>query len=107
MKDIGKIMRQAQEMQSKMQEAQEKAENVTAEGVSGGGMVRLTLKGKGELIDLKIDPSLMGDEAEIVEDLIKAAHNDARLKLDEEMQKTMEEATSGLSGMLPGFKMPF
>tara|TARA_B100000678_G_scaffold291636_1_gene310193 strand:+ start:15512 stop:15844 length:333 start_codon:yes stop_codon:yes gene_type:complete len=105
--DMGKIMRQAQEMQEKMQEAQAKAENVTADGVAGGGMVRVTLKGKGELIDLSIDPTLMGDEPEIIEDLIKAAHSDARSRLDEELEKAMKEATSGLGGMLPGFKMPF
>lgn len=107
MKDLGKIMRQAQEMQSKMQEAQEKAENVVAEGVSGGGMVKVTLKGKGQLLDLSIDPSLMGDDAEIVEDLIKAAHNEARIRLDEEVEKAMKDAASGLGGILPGFKMPF
>lgn len=107
MTDLGKIMRQAQEMQAKMQEAQEKAESVIADGVAGGGMVRVTLKGKGELIRLDIDPSLMGDEAEILEDLIKAAHADARIRLDEALEKAMKEATSGLSGMLPGFKMPF
>ena len=105
--DMSKIMRQAQEMQAKMQEAQEKAENVTADGVAGGSMVRVTLKGKGELVDLSIDPALMGDEAEIIEDLIKAAHADARKRLDEELEKAMQEATSGLGGMLPGFKMPF
>ena len=105
--DMGNIMRQAQEMQAKMQEAQEKAEQVTADGVSGGGMVRVTLKGKGELVDLKIDPAMMGDEAEILEDLIKAAHSDARTRLDEALADAMKEATSGLSGMLPGFKMPF
>ena len=107
MKDLGNIMRQAQEMQAKMQEAQEKAENVTAEGVAGGGMVRVTLKGKVKLADLTIDPTLMGDDAEIVEDLIKAAHADARKRLDEELEKAMKEATAGLGGMLPGFKMPF
>lgn len=105
--DMGNIMRQAQEMQAKMQEAQEKAENVTADGVAGGGMVRVTLKGKGELVDLSIDPALMGDEPEIIEDLIKAAHSDARKRLDAALEKAMQEAASGLGGMLPGFKMPF
>ena len=70
-------------------------------------MVRVTLKGKGELVDLTIDPALMGDDAEILEDLIKAAHSDARTRLDEALADAMKEATSGLSGMLPGFKMPF
>lgn len=107
MNDLGKIMRQAQEMQAKIQEAQEKAENVTADGVAGGGMVKVTLKGKGELVALSIDPALMGDDAEILEDLIKAAHNDARLRLDDALQTAMKEAASGFGGMLPGFKMPF
>ncbi len=107
MKDLGNIMRQAQEMQAKMQEAQQKAENITADGVAGGGMVKVTLKGKGELVDLSIDPSLMGDDAEILEDLIKAAHSDARHRLDDALADAMKEATSGLGGMLPGFKMPF
>ena len=107
MKDLGNIMRQAQEMQAKMQEAQEKAERITADGVSGGGMVKVTLKGKGELLDISIDPALMGDDVEIVEDLVKAAHADARKRLDEALEKTMKEAASGFGGMLPGFKMPF
>ena len=105
--DMGNIMRQAQEMQAKMQEAQEKAEQVTADGVSGGGMVRVTLKGKGELVSIKIDPSLMSDDAEIVEDLVKAAHREARKNLDQAMEAAMKEATAGFGGMMPGFKMPF
>lgn len=107
MTDLKKIMQQAQEMQAKMQEAQSKVEATEAEGVAGAGMVRVTLRGKGELISVRIDPSLMGDEAEIVEDLIKAAHADARKRLDQAMEKAMKEATSGLGGIIPGFKMPF
>lgn len=107
MKDLGKIMQQAQQMQAKMQEAQEKIEQVEAEGVAGAGLVKVRLKGKGAMSGVTIDPSLMGDDAEIVEDLIKAAHADARKRLDEEVEKAMKEATSGLGGMLPGFKMPF
>ncbi|MGB3624717.1 MAG: YbaB/EbfC family nucleoid-associated protein [Henriciella sp.] len=107
MKDLGKIMQQAQQMQAKMQEAQEKIEQVEAEGVSGAGLVKVRLKGKGEMIAVEIDPSLMGDEAEILEDLIKAAHADARKRLDEEVEKAMKEATSGMGGMMPGFKLPF
>ena len=108
MKDLSKIMRQAQEMQSKMAEAQKKIEEIEAEGVAGAGLVSVTLKGKGELIAVRIDPSLMSDEAEIVEDLIKAAHGDARKRLDQEMEAAMREATKDLGGgMLPGFKLPF
>ena len=107
MKDLGKIMQQAQQMQAKMQEAQEKIEGIEAEGVAGAGLVKVRLKGKGEMVGLAIDPSLMGDEAEIIEDLVKAAHRDARKRLDEEMEKAMKDATAGMGGMLPGFKLPF
>ena len=106
MKDLGKIMQQAQEMQAKMQDAQAKIEATEADGVAGAGLVRVRLKGKGELVSVTIDPSLMNDEAEILEDLIKAAHGDARKRLDAAMEDAMKEATKGM-GMLPGFKMPF
>ena len=106
--NIQKLMKQAQQMQAKMQEAQEKIEATEAEGVAGAGLVSVTLKGKGDLVSVRIDPTLMNDEAEILEDLIKAAHSDARKRLDEAMEKAMKEATQGLGGgMLPGFKMPF
>ena len=107
MKDLSKIMQQAQEMQAKMQEAQAKVEATEAEGIAGAGLVKVRLKGKGEMIGLSIDPSLLEDEAEIIEDLVKAAHSDARKRLDEAMEKAMKEATAGMGGMLPGFKMPF
>jgi DNA-binding YbaB/EbfC family protein len=108
MKDLSDIMRQAQQMQQRLQEAQERMDLITAEGTSGGGMVKLTLKGKGELHALAIDPSILvpGDK-EMVEDLIKAAHSDARRKLDDAMADAMKQATGGLGGMLPGFKLPF
>ena len=105
--DINNLMKQAQQMQAKMQEAQQKVEQIEAEGVAGAGLVKVRLKGKGEMIGLSIDPSLLEDEAEIIEDLVKAAHGDARKRLDEEMEKAMKEATAGFSGMMPGFKMPF
>ncbi len=108
MKDLSDIMRQAQQMQQRLQEAQEKMEQITAEGSSGAGMVKVTLKGKGELAALVIDPSILspGDK-EMVEDLVKAAHADARRKLDDAMAEAMKNATGGLGGMLPGFKLPF
>ena len=107
MKDLAKIMQQAQQMQAKMQEAQDKIEATEADGVAGAGLVRVRLRGKGELVSLTIDPSLMGDDPEILEDLIKAAHSDARRRLDEAMEAAMKEATSGFGGMMPGFKLPF
>lgn len=108
MKDLQKIMQQAQEMQAKMAEAQQRIEQTEAEGVAGAGLVTVRLRGKGELVSVRIDPSLMGDDAEILEDLIQAAHGDARTRLESEMEAAMKEATKGLGGgMLPGFKMPF
>jgi DNA-binding YbaB/EbfC family protein len=108
LKDLSDIMRQAQQMQQRLAEAQEKMEQLTAEGSSGAGMVKVTLKGKGELASLQIDPSILnpGDK-EIIEDLVKAAHADARRRLDESMAEMMRQATGGLGGMLPGFKLPF
>ena len=107
MKNMADIMRQAQEMQAKIAEAQEKAEQVEVDGVAGAGLVKMTLKGKGDMVSLEIDPSLMGDDPEILEDLIKAAHNEARRNLDEASQAAMKDATASLGGMMPGFKMPF
>ncbi|MEL7129438.1 MAG: YbaB/EbfC family nucleoid-associated protein [Pseudomonadota bacterium] len=107
MKNMADIMRQAQEMQSKLAEAQEQVERVEADGVAGAGLVKMTLKGKGEMVSLAIDPSLMADDAEILEDLIKAAHNEARRGLEVATEKAMKEATAGLGGLMPGFKMPF
>lgn len=108
MKDLSDIMRQAQQMQARLAEAQEKVEQITAEGSSGAGLVKVVLKGKGELQGVVIDPSLMVPaEREILEDLLKAAHSDARRKLDEAVAKQMQEATGGLAGLMPGFKLPF
>lgn len=107
MTDLSKIMQQAQEMQAKMQEAQDKIELTEAEGIAGAGLVSVTLKGKGDLVSVKIDPSLLGEDVEIIEDLVKAAHHEARKNLDQAMQAAMKDATSGFGGMMPGFKMPF
>ena len=107
MKDMADIMRQAQEMQAKIAEAQEKAEAVEADGVAGAGLVKMTLKGKGEMVSLEIDPSLMREDPEMLEDLIKAAHNEARRSLEAASEAAMKDATASLGGMMPGFKMPF
>jgi len=106
MKDISQIMRQAQQMQAKINEAQKKLEAMEVEGTAGGGMVKLMLSGKNAMIGLSIDPSLMSDDREILEDLIKAAHDDARRKLEDAQGEEMKGLSGGL-GILPGFKMPF
>ena len=107
MKDISQIMRQAQAMQAKINEAQKKLEAMEVEGSAGGGMVKIRISGKNALLAITIDPSLMKeDEREIVEDLIKAAHDDARRKLEDAQNDEMEGLSGGL-GILPGFKMPF
>jgi DNA-binding YbaB/EbfC family protein len=107
MKDISQIMRQAQAMQAKINEAQKKLEAMEVEGTAGGGMVKMRISGKNALLAISIDPSLMKeDEREIVEDLIKAAHDDARRKLEDAQNDEMKGLSGGL-GILPGFKMPF
>jgi DNA-binding YbaB/EbfC family protein len=107
MKDISQIMRQAQAMQAKINEAQKKLEAMEVEGSAGGGLVKLRISGKNALIAVAIDPSLMvADEREILEDLIKAAHEDARRKLEDAQNEEMKGLSGGL-GILPGFKMPF
>jgi len=107
MKNLGALMKQAQEMQSKMAELQERLSAMTVEGQSGGGMVRVALSGKGEMRSIKIDPALVDpQEVEVLEDLVVAAVNDARAKVDQESQAEMQKLTGGLS--LPGgFKLPF
>ena len=101
------LLKQAQMMQAKLADAQAKVESLEAEGVSGAGLVRVTLAGKGALKRVKIDPSLLvpGD-VEILEDLIAAAHAAAKAKLDQTMGSEMQKMTSGLN-LPPGFKLPF
>lgn len=106
MKDISQIMRQAQAMQAKINEAQKKLEAMEVEGTAGGGMVKLRLSGKNAMIGLSIDPSLMTEDREMLEDLIKAAHDDARRRLEDIQGEEMKGLSGGL-GILPGFKMPF
>lgn len=104
--DIMKMMKQAKEMQDKMQTMQADMADETVDGVAGGGMVTITLSGKGDMKALKIDPSLLApDEGEILEDLIMAAHNDARAKVEAMMAEKTHEMMSGL-GLPPGMKLP-
>jgi DNA-binding YbaB/EbfC family protein len=107
MKNIGDIMKQAQLFQAKMQEVQDRLDAAEIEGASGGGLVRVTLNGKGALRRVSIDPSLFKpDEASIVEDLIVAAHADAKGKLERYVQDEMGKVTGGLQ-LPPGLKLPF
>jgi DNA-binding YbaB/EbfC family protein len=107
MRDIMGMMKQARQLQSRMQEVQQRIAALEVSGASGGGLIRVTLSGKGDMKSLKIDTSLLKpDEAEIVEDLIVAAHNDARTKLEAEVAKLAQEATGGLP-LPPGMKLPF
>jgi nucleoid-associated protein EbfC len=105
MKDIMGLMKQAQAMQQKLQDAQAELENVEVEGASGGGVVTVKVTGKGALKAISIDPSLLNaDEKEILEDLIVAAMNDARGKADRAAQERMADLTKGLP-LPPGMKL--
>jgi nucleoid-associated protein EbfC len=107
MKDIGGLMKSMQQMQAKVADAQKKMETIEAEGQSGAGMVKITVTGDGRLSAITIDPSLMAEgEQEILEDLIKAAFEDARKKI-EAMRSSMEKDLMGGLPLPPGFKMPF
>jgi DNA-binding YbaB/EbfC family protein len=107
MKNIMGLMKQAEQMQQKMAEMQAKLDAAEVEGVSGAGLVRLTLSGKGALKRVKIDPKIADPaETEMLEDLLLAAHADAKAKLDALMESEMKNATGGLN--LPaGLKLPF
>ncbi|MEL6478960.1 MAG: YbaB/EbfC family nucleoid-associated protein [Pseudomonadota bacterium] len=106
--DMGKLMKQAQEMQQKMVEAQERIATITAEGTSGAGMVTATARADGMLERLSVDPSLLDgtEEKEVLEDLVVAAVNDAQAKAKEAGQAEMAKITEGLP-LPPGMKMPF
>ena len=107
MKDLGQMMKQVQEMQAKMGEAQNRLEEMTVTGRAGGDLVSVTLNGKGAMTGLHIDESLMKpEEREIVEDLIVAAHTDARAKVEQMVAEQMKEVTGGLP-LPPGMKLPF
>lgn len=107
MKDLLGLMGKAKEMQAKFQSMQEEIATIEATGQSGGGLVQVTLTGKFDLKSLKIDTSLMRpDEGEILEDLIVAAFNDAKAKVEAVMQEKTRTLTAGLP-IPPGMKLPF
>ena len=107
MKNLGNMMKQAQEMQARMAELQAKLETVELSGASGGGMVQVTLNGKGEMKKLAIDKSLVDpNETEVLEDLSLAAFNDAKQRVEAHMADEMSKLTGGLK-LPPGMKLPF
>lgn len=107
MKNLGNLMKQAQDMQARMTEMQARLEGTEITGISGAGMVSVVLSGKGDLKHIKIDPGLLvPGEVEILEDLVVAAHNDAKAKLETQLAEEMGKVTGGMP--LPaGFKLPF
>jgi DNA-binding YbaB/EbfC family protein len=107
MKNMGNLLKQASQMQSKMAEMQARLEAATMEGQSGAGMVRVVLTGKGELKSVTLDPKLADPaEMEMLQDLLVAAHADAKRKLDAAMAEEMGAVTGGLQ-LPPGLKLPF
>jgi DNA-binding YbaB/EbfC family protein len=103
---IGQLMKQAQQMQADMQKAQEEMGKLTVTGESGGGMVRITMTCRHELKSVDIDDSLVGDDKEMLEDLIIAAFNDAVRRVEKTVQEKYSGMTAGLS-LPPGMKLPF
>ena len=107
MRDLMGMMGKVKEMQAKMEQLQEEIAAARVEGVSGGGMVQIEMTGKGDMLSIKIDPSLLaGDEAEMLEDLIVAAHRDAKDRASEKAEEMTKELTAGLP-IPPGMKLPF
>lgn len=104
--NMGDLMKQAQKMQEQLQKAQEELANAECVGESGGGMVKVTMTGRHDVRKVSIDPSLMSEDKEILEDLLAAAVNDAVRRIEKTNQDRMASLTSGL-GVPPGFKMPF
>jgi DNA-binding YbaB/EbfC family protein len=107
MKNLGNMLKQAQQMQARMAEMQARLEQIEVEGQSGAGMVKVTLSGKGDLRKVTIDPSLIDpEEREVLEDLLVAAHADAKQKVEATMAEEMQKATAGM-GLPAGLKLPF
>jgi len=106
MKGLGDLMKQAQDVQEKMQKMQEELANLEVEGQSGAGLVSVVMTGRHDVKKIQIDPSLLEEEKEMLEDLIAAAVNDAVRRIEEQNKSKFGELTGGFQ-MPPGFKMPF
>lgn len=103
---LGNLMKQAQMMQENMKKAQEQLASMEVEGQSGAGMVKVVMNGRHDVKRVSIDPSLLSDDKDMLEDLVAAAVNDAVRKIDATSQEKMGALTAGM-GLPPGFKMPF
>jgi|TARA_B100000470_G_scaffold72253_1_gene55153 hypothetical protein len=104
MTDFKKILDKAKEFESKMKESQEKIKNISVTGISGGNAVKVTLNGEGEIIDLDISSKILEEDKAIIEDLIKAAHTNAKSQLKSKTSEEISKATGGFG--IPGFKWP-
>ncbi len=104
MTDFSKILNKAKELEAKMKESQEKIKNIEVEGTSGTNSVKVKLNGDGEMIELKISPETIREEKSIIEDLIVAAHNNAKVQLKSKTSEEISKATGGFG--IPGFKWP-
>ena len=104
MTDFKKILDKAKELESKMKESQEKIKNINVTGISGGNAVNVTLNGEGEIVSLDISSKILKEDKAIIEDLIKAAHNNAKSQLKSKTSEEISKATGGLG--IPGFKWP-
>lgn len=103
---MGNLMKQAQQMQEKMQKAQEELANSEVLGESGAGLVKVTMTGRHDVKRVELDDSIMGEDKELLEDLLAAAVNDAVRKIEEKNQSQMSSMTAGM-GLPPGMKLPF
>jgi DNA-binding YbaB/EbfC family protein len=103
---MGNLMKQAQQMQEKMQKAQEELANAEVTGESGAGLVKITMTGRHDVKRVELDDSIMGEDKELLEDLLAAAVNDAVRKIEEKNQSSMSAMTAGM-GLPPGMKLPF
>ena len=106
MPDFTDLISQAKKMQEKMKETQEALKKIEVEGISGGGVVKVIMNGEGELKKITIEDSSFKESKEIVEDLIVAAHNDAKFKLKKKTSEEISKVTGGID-LPPGFKLPF
>ena len=104
MTDFSKILNKAKELETRMKESQEKIKNIKVEGTSGGNSVKVTLNGEGEMIKLEISSEMIKEEKSIIEDLIVAAHNNAKVQLKSKTSEEISKATGGFG--IPGFKWP-
>ncbi|RKQ96388.1 hypothetical protein C7446_2989 [Kushneria sinocarnis] len=103
---MGNMMKQAQEMQEKMQQVQEEIAQAEVHGEAGAGMVKVTMNGRHDVTDITLDPTVMEEDKEFLEDLLAAAVNDAVRKVEATSKERMEEVTEGMN-LPPGFKLPF